>query len=80
MEAGRRRHIGDAIRTVISGGWAAHDPDILADLVEQGRTVARLVLEDRGASEASHDAAERFLAEVDAEMGSENPKGDPASA
>ena len=67
MDEPRHRGLSDAISMLASGGWATHDPDILAELVEEGAALARLALADPRASQAVHAAAQAFLAGVEEE-------------
>ncbi len=49
------------LRSIVSGGWADQDAELVGDLLEQAHELASLVVSDDGASAEVHSLAADFL-------------------
>jgi hypothetical protein len=49
------------LRSIVSGGWADEDADLVHDLLEQARHLASLVMVDQGASPETRSLAADLL-------------------
>jgi len=59
--------VGKSLRLLASGGWADHDPDLVADLLRQARQLATLVDADEAASADVRSIAAELIAALDDE-------------
>jgi len=66
MTDGKSKASG-VLRFLASGGWADHDPDVVAGLLEQSRALATRVTADTGSARELRAMARDFLERVEAD-------------
>jgi hypothetical protein len=58
---------GRLLRFIVSGGWAEQDAHVVRELLEQGRRLATLVVDDDHASAAARALARDYLDQLSAD-------------
>ena len=56
-----KRHVGAALRFLASGGFADQDADVIAELLNDAKELAALVVADANSSSQARELAKDFL-------------------